>query len=301
MKTLLLLSLTLVLPNGGTDDTEHPRISTSSQEFVQGASTALNTLKGSTFEENLEGPSLGASSNDAFDKTVAEINSKFTMTALGTGEPGKLYDVILQPGHYLRSAGRVGTQGRYVSEQALVAYVTNVVAQSLRRTGESVLVVSADDYLRPTHKDGNFDGLRGRVFLSIHADGSEIPCTTGPSLGYQAPTTALTMHTIGLGLADALGYDYADFRKDNFTANETQYYMFRQVRAARLDGLLEVGELTCERTERKLILSSHAVGVNIARAIDFIVNEPAEKSTLDPISGNWVARHELPSSMGQWP
>ncbi len=82
------------------------------------------------------------------------------------------------------------------------------------------------------------------------------------------------MNFVGLGLADALGYDYADFRKANFTTNEANYYMFSLVHAVRLTGILEVGELTCDRSERELIGSSHAVGNNVARAIDFIIRTP---------------------------
>jgi N-acetylmuramoyl-L-alanine amidase len=266
---LLLLLFAAALSNE-QDDSEHPRIATSSQEFVQGTPAALKFLQASSFEQGLETPSLAASSDQDFQKLVDEINAKSPIPGVGIGNAGTTYDVILQPGHYLRTSGRTGTQGKYVSEQALVAYMTSIVATSLRRTGESVLVVSADNYLRPTRSGTDFNGLRSKVFLAIHADGSDRPCTTGPSLGYQRPATALAMNFIGLSLGDALGYDYASFRR-NFTANEADYYMFRQVQAGRLTGLLEVGELTCESTERELISSSHAVGANIARGVDFIL------------------------------
>ncbi len=50
--------------------------------------------------------------------------------------------------------------------------------------------------------------------------------------------------------------------------------MFREIRAHRLTGLLEVGELTCEKSERQLIRASHSVGADLARAIDFILRAP---------------------------
>jgi N-acetylmuramoyl-L-alanine amidase len=271
---LLFLLLLVIVPDNRTDDPEHPRITSSSQEFLQGTPAALKSIQQSNFEEGLETPALAASSEQDFQKLVAEINAKSPIAGVGKGDAAAQYDVILQPGHYLRTSGRTGTQGKYVSEQALVAYMTNIVADSLRHTGKSVLVVSADNYLRPTRFGADFNGLRSKVFLAIHADGSEKPCTTGPSLGYQRPATAFAMNMVGLGLADALGYDYTSFRKDNFTVNEAEYYMFRQVRAGRLTGLLEVGELTCEKSERELITSSHAVGANVARAIDFILRTP---------------------------
>ena len=81
------------------------------------------------------------------------------------------------------------------------------------------------------------------------------------------------MNFIALGLADALLVTITQFRS-NFTANEARYYMFNQVQMTRLTGLLEVGELTCEKSEREMILSSHAIGTNVARAIDFILRTP---------------------------
>jgi len=274
LKAWLLFTLLLAaVPLDEQASPEHPRIAVSSQEFLQGTADALKVIQASGFEEGLETKGLAASSAQDFQKLVAEINAKSLISGVGTGDARAEYDVVLQPGHYLRTSGRTGTQGKYVSEQALVAYITNIVAASLRRGGTSVLVVSADNYLRPTHFGTDFNGLRSKVFLAIHADGSDQRCTIGPSLGYQRPATAISMNFVALGLADALGYDYTDFRR-NFTANEAHYYMFSQVQARRLTGLLEVGELTCEKSERELITSSHSVGVNVARAIDFILRTP---------------------------
>jgi len=250
---------------------EHPRVPTSSPEFLQGVPSALKAVLDSNFEQGLETPGLAASSDQEFQRTIAEINSNSPIASLGNGDPNIEYDVILQPGHYQRTTGRTGTQGKYVSEQALAAYTTNIIVTSLRRSKASVLVVSADSYLHATRSGAGFNGLRCKIFLAIHADGSVRPCSTGPSLGYKRPSQVLAMHMIGLGLADALGYDYTSFRKDNFTANEAGYYMFSQVQAQRLTGLLEVGELTCEKSERELVTSSHAVGANVARALDFVL------------------------------
>jgi hypothetical protein len=90
----------------------------------------------------------------------------------------------------------------------------------------------------------------------------------------------LAMNFIGLGLADARLRSQS-FRK-NYTSNEADYYMFRQVRTMRLTGLLEVGELTCEKSERKLIVSSHAVSTNVARAIDFILRTHEAGALITP-------------------
>jgi hypothetical protein len=152
---LAFLLLFAAVPGNEQSDSEHPRITASSHEFVQGTPAALKFLRESNFEQGLETPSLAASSDQDFQRLVAEINAKSPVVGVGTGNAGTTYDVILQPGHYQRTSGRTGTQGKYVSEQALVAYMTNIVAANLRRTGESVLVVSADNYLQPTRVSGS--------------------------------------------------------------------------------------------------------------------------------------------------
>ena len=266
MKTGLVIFLLIFAFQGkDLDDPEHPRIDKSSDEFLKSAPDAIAYLSKSHFEDAVERPALAASSDQDFKDRVHEINQKLIVSDLGTGDPNIEYDVIIQPGHYQRTSGRTGTEGSHVSEQTLVAYLADQIAKNLHHTGEKVLVVSADKYLQT--------GLHGKVFIAIHADGSQPSCKTGPSLGYQKPTTAIAMNFVALGLADALGYDFQEFRS-NFTANETHYYMFGHVKASRLTGLLEVGELTCEKSERDLILNSHAIGTNIARAIDFILRTP---------------------------
>jgi N-acetylmuramoyl-L-alanine amidase len=276
MKALGLLLAVMILFADDLTDAEHPRITASSTAFQESLTSSIEQLKKARFPDGLETPSLGATSNEDFQKAVVNIRAETPIPEVSEGKRGFKYDVILQPGHYGRTTGAVGTAGRLVSERALAAYVTNIAAQRLRSSGNSVLVVSADKYLRPTSKDGAFDGLRAKVFLAIHADGSVQPCSTGLSLAYQSQSSLLAMHAVGWALAAALGYSYSDFRKDNFTVNEAQYYMFRQVRADRLTGLLEIGELTCPATEKQLISFSDLIALNIARGVNFIVQTPSE-------------------------
>jgi len=269
----LLLLLSIGQVNSPADnDEEHPVIRSSSKVFIDSAPSSLNTISRSELSNRFETPSLNASSDSAFKELLTEINSRKPIPELGVGEKGKKYDVILQPGHYLRTKGAVGTQGALTSEQALAAFITGEIAKNLRKAKKSVLVISADQYLHPSHSTGSFDGLQSTIFLAIHADGSAHPCSTGPSMAYQVRTSPLAMHAIGLGLADALGYDYTDFRKDNYTVNEGHYYMFRNVQTDRLNGLLEVGELTCNQSELRLIGSSRMIGANVARAIEFLLH-----------------------------
>jgi Caspase domain len=256
-------------------DPEHSRADTSSKEFVRSKLTATESLEESTFEQRLKNASTesiaDASSQQKFQKLVADINAKTPIPGVEMGNSGIEYDVILQPGHYQRTSAAIGTSGKYVSEQALVAYVTNIVASTLRSFGKSVLVVSADNYIRPTQFEGEFNGLRSKVFLAIHADGSEPPCSTGPSLAYKEPAPLLALHAIGFSLSAALGDDYLE---TDFAVTEGRYYMFKQVRAPRLTAVLELGELTCEKSERKLIMFSPLIGANVGRAIDFILSTP---------------------------
>lgn len=251
---------------------EHPFITSSSTAFEESRTASMTALTNQGFEKGLEAlPIGGGIAARDLRPLIARINAEVPIAEISEGERGVTYDVILQPGHYGRPPGPVGTSGKIVSERALVAYITKLAADDLRRSGNSVLVVSADHYLHPTAGASDFDGLRAKVFLAVHADGSAHPCSTGPSLAYQSNSSLLAMHAIGFSLAVAVGYEYDEFKEDNFTANEAHYYMFRQVRADRLTGLLEVGELTCPRSEHALIDSADRIGNNLARAIAFIV------------------------------
>jgi N-acetylmuramoyl-L-alanine amidase len=276
MRAALIFLTLAMLITVQDQDSEHPQITVSSDAFRQSLASSVDKLKKAGFQEGIETPGLGSSSEEQFQQLVGEIRAETPIPDVSQGERGVTYDVILQPGHYGRTSGRVGTAGHFVSERALVAYITNVAAQSLRRDGDSVLVVSADKYLRPTARNAAFDGLRAKVFLAIHADGSVAPCSTHASLAYQSNSSLMSMHAVGWTVAAALGYSYLDFTKDNYTDNEAGYYMFRQVEANRLTGLLEVGELTCPAREKQLIDSSRLIGRNIAYAVNFIVRTPTE-------------------------
>lgn len=257
-------------------DTEEVAFTESSQSFLAGAENALKALRGSDFLEGLEAPSLGAKSADEFAALLGEINTEKAIAGIALGDAKVVYDVIVQPGHYGRKTGLTGASGALVSERALVAFVAAGVAAELRKRGFSVLVVSADDYIRDDASTPAWDGLSAKSFIAIHADGSVNACSTGPSLGYAEGTSPHAMHAIGLGMAQALGYKYADFMRDNFTANAAKYYMFRQVNASGFKGLLEIGELTCAKDEKMLIEYSTLLATNIAHSIDFIISMPSQ-------------------------
>src|ERR1019366_592607 len=106
---LLLLVLFAAVWGQEPTDPEHPRVPTSSQEFLQGVFSALKAVRDSNFEQGLETPGLAASSDQEFQRIIAEINAKSPVAGLGNGDPRTQYDVILQPGHYQRTSGRTGT------------------------------------------------------------------------------------------------------------------------------------------------------------------------------------------------
>lgn len=262
--TLALLSNTPGLATA--DDDEHPNVSTSSQAFEQGYDAAIKRLERSGFEDRLESFSFGAENSENIDRLAAEIKKEDPIpTALG--DPGIVYDVILQPGHYGRPPGKLGTSGKRVSERALVAYIAVRVARRLQADHLSVLLIKADHFT---------PGLKAHIYLTIHADGNDRPCVNGgPSLAYSPGTSPYAMHAIGWSLAAALGYSYKEFKKDNYTANERDYYMFNRLDATAMKGLLEIGELTCPAVEERLIATSPGLANNLAAAIEYLARTEA--------------------------
>jgi N-acetylmuramoyl-L-alanine amidase len=244
------------------DDPEIPRIDTASESFVKSTRTSIQRLSDAGFEGNLETPSFGANADEIFNTQLKRINSTVPISTIDELKKGAAYDIILQPGHYGRPPGKLGTHGDFVTERALVAYIADVTARRLRDDGLSVLLVSADKYPRPLPP--------AKVFLAIHAEGTENHCQAKASLAYSSSASPLAMHAVGWALSSALGYRYSDFAKDNYTPNERDYYMFKMVTADRLTGLLEIGELTCASREKQLISSSELIGNNIASALKFI-------------------------------
>ncbi len=252
-------------------DEEHPKILASSREFQETADAALKGLADRHFDKELISPSLGSMAPSDYDALVRRIKREEALPESLFNQPRDVvYDVILQPGHYGRTQGRVGTHGQLVSERALVAYIAGMVSDALRQRGVKVMLVKADDPLSSaTSSQANEKKLRATVFLAIHTDGSENPCTSGPSLGYEVGSSVIAMHTIGAALAIAMGYDYDEFKRENFTVGEAHYYMFPRVRAP-VKGILEIGELTCPKSERVLIESTQGIAADIATALRFI-------------------------------
>jgi len=264
MRHLLLLSLLSACCQSVRAQEEiHP--ATNSKEFVASFDASINGLAQRGFGDALQSASLGSVSGPEAEALLRKIRREDKLAGQSLGDRGVEYDVILQPGHYLRKEGKTGTSGASVSERALVAYVVGEIAKDLQRHSLNVLIISADDFHRP---------LRAKIFMALHADGSVAPCKSGPSLGYEKNTSMHAMHAIGWGLGQALGYTYGDFMKDNLTVNEEKYYMFSQVKTSVAKGILEIGELTCMAQEDRLIVNADKVAFNLSRAMRFVLNAP---------------------------
>jgi hypothetical protein len=243
-------------------DPEEARLTSSSRTFEESFDSSVDELVRRGFDSELQGGHLGSEPAIDLGPIVKAIEQEAPIPEVDRVVKGGDYDVVLQPGHYLRTTGRTGATGARVTERALVAYIVAPMAEMLRKKGLKVLVLPADPQL--------MGALHTKIFLAVHAEGSVKPCSAKPSLGYDPHTSPMAMHAVGWALGQALGYQYERFQKDNFNSNVSNYYMYRQIQAVNLKGLLEVGEVTCPATEDALIAAADKISNNLARAMIFV-------------------------------
>lgn len=211
----------------------------------------------------MEGPALGSDMRSIFDDNLSAIRAIGPDAFEMPGQEARVHDVVLQPGHFWRTSGATGSQGAHIAERSLAAFLVQRIASSLEEDGYDVIVIPADGYPRP---------LDTQIFLAIHADGSDTPCASAPSMGYDDPSDALGVHAVGFALATALGYSYDEFMDDGFTKALREYYAFPHMRTTKFEGVLEVGELSCPEEEELLITSAELIAGNIARMLAGIVD-----------------------------
>lgn len=258
---ILAFSYGAAIAQEASEEEAHPKVYSPELEATYKAD--IKKLQAMKFQDGLVSGSLGAVSKDAYSAALKSIKTQWNTLKNSPGDSNTTYDAIIQAGHYKRITNLTGASGEAVTEQQLVAYIVKGVAEKLRASGKNVLVLSADEYAA---------GLKGRIFLAIHADGSKPPCKTGPSLSYQTNSSTLAMHAIGWGLSQALGYKFDEFKKDGYTANAAKYYMYSRVHAPVMKGLLEVGDISCPPVEGRLIVSADGISNNVARAIAFVLD-----------------------------
>ena len=258
----LVIALAYASAGGQTTELEEAKhLATSSAEFTQSKDTSLEKLTADGFVKKLLQAGLGAASPASVKAASVRIKDGAKIPDASVGNRDATYDVILQPGHYGRTKGATGASGSLLSEQDIVAYLVRSVAERLRNSNYNVIVVPAD----------NVVARDAKIFLAVHAEGSTSACSAGPSLAYKAGTSPYAMHAIGLGMSNAMGYAYGNFRADGYTKNSAQYYMYSQVNAANLTGLLEIGEITCQITEEKMIVNIDRIATNLAISLDYIL------------------------------
>jgi hypothetical protein len=199
---------------------------------------------------------MGSSARDTYPQLRTEL-----------GDPSKDYDLVLQPGHYGRTSGATGGEGKYVTEQQIAAKIVDILASNLRKRGVTLAIIPADGFKAP---------LKSKVFLSLHTDASNYPCSVGPSIGYSADGDALGMHGIAAALAITLSIDPQKFMRDNYTANLRGYYAFRSITTRQFKGLLEMSELTCPAQEENLLSRADLLANNLAIAVAFALR-PAQR------------------------
>lgn len=201
---------------------------------------------------------------------AAKAAHKDIGAVIGAGDKNTTYDVIIQIGHYPKTSGSTGGEGRKhaflnnrrVSEQDVAALVGINLHRNLKNAGINVLVVES----RPEQFGGY---QKSRIFLALHTDSSSIPCNVGPSVGYDDKGDAQGMHLIAFALATALDRDPVKFMRDNYTKNLQRYYSYKYFEADLFEGLLEMGELTCPKQEDDMLVHADAIAKNLALGIRF--------------------------------
>ncbi len=216
-----------------------------------------------TGERRPAGFALAAPAPQTEDRLPTDILQQEEMPNYGLGVKDSEYDIVLQPGHYLRTANRTGATGAQTTERAMASQIVARMARRLIEEGHSVLVIPADDYRRP---------MKSKVFLTVHFDGSDVPCSTDSSLGYGDGALRFASHAFGHAIAVSLGKSPDEFMRDNFTENLSKYYAFKHIESSHFEGIVEVGELTCPAEEQLIIDRAHLIARNLARTVAYLVN-----------------------------
>jgi N-acetylmuramoyl-L-alanine amidase len=225
---------------------------------VLGASESeiQETLK---FRNEFLNPSTLAFSADTARAASANAKEAYVSLTVTKGELATKYDVIIQPGHFGRVSGATGGEGKYVTEQQYAAWIAKMLLAELAERKIKAIAIPANGYTV---------GLTTKMFLALHTDAANFPCSVGPSIAYASVADGPQMHMIALSLALSMDIEPAKFMRDNYTKDEANYYAYKTVDAA-AKGLLEMGELTCPKDEATLLSNAEVLAKNLSRAIVF--------------------------------
>jgi len=166
--------------------------------------------------------------------------------------------VLIQAGHAGRTFGNTGSVNGKYREVDWNILVAKEVEKELKKHNIDVTRVGADIPI-----------ANARIAIAIHFDGSEIPCSTGASIGYdkhhqKSRRTALRWKSI------YRGYFPFKWHKDNFTKNLADYYGFNRVNSEKGFLVLELGEISCNKQIEWLEPRLDLIALKIA---DFIMDE----------------------------
>jgi hypothetical protein len=159
------------------------------------------------------------------------------------------YDVIIQAGHQGRpedckskggpeSESLCHNTGSPVppGEKVWTPIVADEAARILEASGVKVLRL-------PGYVPGTY---HAEAAVFIHFDGADKACTSGASVGYPPGSKS------DAAIADAWKALYAahwpyKVMRDDFTANERNYYAYHHVIASKGEFLMEGGEMSCSK------------------------------------------------------
>lgn len=228
----------------------------------------LKRLLSSSIVARFQPPTAFAFSDDDLKFWASKAVEAHKGANVSVGDPTKKYDVVIQIGHYARKSGRTGGEGRYVTEQQMAALVGVGLIDQLShlKNGDrtiSTLLIGADGYTK---------NLQSRIFLSLHTDASDRPCSVGPSFGYHTDKDVHGMHAVALALALTLDYDAKKFMEKNYTENLKGYYAYRQFNTQDFKGVLEMSELTCPDQEERLLSRATGLSKNLATALQLALD-----------------------------
>ena len=166
--------------------------------------------------------------------------------------------VLLQAGHEGRIKGNIGSMNGDLKEVDWNILVTKEIEKELKKHNIDVTRVAADIPIS-----------NARIAISIHFDGTEKPCSTGASIGYD------TNHIQSKDMAKRWKNIYKEYfpfkwHSDNFTKNLSDYYGFRRVNTEKGFLVLELGEMTCDKQIEWLEPRLDLISTKVA---DFIMDE----------------------------
>lgn len=235
----------------------------------------FSNLSASDGFKALQSPNKLAATPDNLNPWIEKAKQAKTSLTVATSVDQKIHhSVVLQVGHLGRTKGSTGSTGKYITEQEGASLIVQMLSDELADRNVEHIVLDADSY---EFKDGKKlpKGIlfKTDLFLSFHLDGSNKPCASSASLGYNPKFGKLSMQLLGAALAIALDINAENFMRDNFTKNLSHYQDYGRSNSQIAEGIVELSELSCATQEERFLLNSETIAKNFAIAITFMLKE----------------------------